>query len=434
MVVPSGNQKPMRGRFSIVPLLIAAFIPDMCAAARTVPGEARVGFFFTLTHLHPLVYVILAVILVLSVINLIVQGWAWSSSSPFVFLLDLWGRLRGGSAGTTVLRGLKSRKQEQGRERRSRIETSYRYGQQPREDSVVSVRRLSKVAAQNARTSIPTPLDGVNHPLPEFSLPQSGGTGAPRIVESKTETKPPPAEFKFTSAVDFPSPEEIERREKTQLAISGCVRDPEGRGIASVIVYLVDAEGNRLGQSCRSAADTGEFKVLANEAGKYRLGGYKRGYVMESADPLPLPIEAGKIEGFNFVMRAEGCEVKGRVVFDPGGEAAADYEVRCDCRRDDFSRSARANAQGEFQIVGVPQDSECTLTLLKPDGTSVSRSEPFQTVQKKEVYREIRVVSAQTSAPEAGANPFGPEPEPGSGTEATDPSEVAVSQATASHD
>ncbi len=415
-------------------LLVSTFFPSLCGAAQGVPGEARAGFFFTVTHLHPLVYVILGVIFILSIVNLIAQGWLSGTKSPFFIFFELWGRVWGGAAGTTVLRGLKSRKLEQGQKRRSAIEKAYRYGGQPIEDSVVSVRRLSNAAAQNARASIPTPLDGVNHPLPEFSPQPAGGTGAPRMVGSRSEAKPPAAEFKFTSAVDLPSPDEIERREKTQLVVSGCVRDPEGRGIGSVIVYFIDEKGNRLGQSCRSAPDTGEFKVLAAEAGKFKLGGYKRGYVMESVDPVPIPIEAGKIEQFNFVMRAEGCEVRGKVLMDPGGQTLTGYEVKCDCRRDDFARSDYTNTEGEFQILGVPLDSACTLSLLKPDGTLVSRSEPFQTVQKKEIYREIRVTSAVVPAPEGPSASVDPAPEIENSTDMTDPPRVSAPQARASHD
>lgn len=415
-------------------LILFVCVPDVCFAAQTVPGEARTGFLFTLTHLHPVIYLILGIIFVLSVINFIAQGWISGSKSPFLVLFDLWGRIRGGTAGITVLRGLKNRKLDQARKQRSAIEKSYRYGREPIEDSVVSVHKLSQAAVQNVRAAIPTPMDGLNHSLPEFSTQVPGGTGAPRIVESRTESKPPTAEFKFTSAVDLPSPQEVERREKNQLAVSGCVRDPEGRGIGSVIVYLMDETGNRLGQSCRSAPDTGEFRVLANESGKYMLGGYKRGYVMESMESLPLPIEVGKIEQFNFVMRAEGCEIRGKVLRAPEGEAAVDFEVRCDCRRDDFSRSSRTNEVGEFQIPGVPPNSECTLALLMPDGTIISRSEPFQTVQKKEIYREIRISPTDLPKAEDPAAPVETDSEPKNGTDAVAPPQNSVPQASVSHD
>ena len=72
--------------------------------------------------------------------------------------------------------------------------------------------------------------------------------------------------------------------------------------MASVIVYLTDEEGNRVGQSCRSMPDTGEFKVQVNHPGRYQLHGYKRGFVMGEGEPVLLPIESGKIEGFNLHM------------------------------------------------------------------------------------------------------------------------------------
>jgi len=221
------------------------------------------------------------------------------------------------------------------------------------------------------------------------SLPQSV---TPRITHGKTEKKAAPQAFKFASAVDLPSAEEIERREKNQLVVTGAVLGPDGKGIASVIVHLIDRKGNRIGQSCRSMADTGEFKVLSNESGKYVLSGYKRGYVMESSEPLALPIESGRIEGYNLRMIPEGCVVHGKVLTESGVPGPEDLTVKCLSKSEPgFARSARTDSKGVFRIYGVPVNSKCFVEVHATDGNLLARSVHFETVQKKEIYQEVKI-------------------------------------------
>jgi hypothetical protein len=240
-------------------------------------------------------------------------------------------------------------------------------------------------------------MEGVNHFLPQFASSLGGQTGAPRILEREQDQKQPAQEFKFSSAVDLVSQIEMERREKEQLVVSGTVTDQDGQGIASVMVYLTDPAGNRVGQSSRSARDTGEFRVLANEPGQYALNGYKRGFIMESNEPLILPIESGKVEGFSFRMMPEGCLVRGRVLFEGETAAAPALEVRCVCADGDFSRSDRTDPAGEFRISGVPLASKCTLDVIGTSGEVMGRSAPFETLHKKEIYRKIAVAPLPAS-------------------------------------
>jgi len=208
-------------------------------------------------------------------------------------------------------------------------------------------------------------------------------------------------EFKFSSAVDVPSREEVERREKTQLVVSGAVHGPDGKGMSSVIVYLTDTTGNRVGQSCRSMPETGEFKVLIGEPGQYVLRGYKRGFVMEVSEPVLLPIESGKIEGYNFRMIPEGCLVSGKLVASDTGEELAGYEVTCACATSESVRTAITDSTGQFRIQGVPAKLECYLEISDHDGNLLMRSSPFQTVQKKEHYVEIRIPRTQEASDSA---------------------------------
>jgi hypothetical protein len=194
----------------------------------------------------------------------------------------------------------------------------------------------------------------------------------------------------------LPSAEELERREREKLVVSGTVKGVDGKGIASVLVYLTDEGGNRLGQSCRSLPDTGEFKVQINEPGRYVLNAYKRGLTMEDPVPPVLPVESGKIEGYSLQMIPEGCLVHGTVLTEEGGEPAEGLKVTCVRKGGDFSRSEPIGPGGEFRFFGVPHDSEYVLEVTGPDGGLLSTSAPIETSRRREVSCEIQVPSPQT--------------------------------------
>jgi hypothetical protein len=178
--------------------------------------------------------------------------------------------------------------------------------------------------------------------------------------------------------------------------VSGTVKGVDGKGIASVLVYLSDEGGNRLGQSCRSLPDTGEFKVQINESGRYVLNAYKRGLTMETPVPPVLPVESGKIEGYSLQMIPEGCLVHGKVLTEEGGEPPEGLKVTCIRKGGDFSRSEPIGPAGEFRFFGVPHDSEYVLEVRGPDGVLLSSSAPIETSRKREVSCEIQIPSPQT--------------------------------------
>jgi hypothetical protein len=266
---------------------------------------------------------------------------------------------------------------------------------------VIGAPRACKPEDAQAKSHPPTPLDGLNHPMPSLAPSAGTQTGAPRIVEWQPQKKKPSSQdFRFSAAVDVPSPEEQERREKEQLVVAGSVTGPDGQGIAMVIVYLTDEQGNRVGQSGRSVAETGEFKVLVNEPGRYFLNAYKRGYVPEIAESTLLPIESGKIEGYEFKMIPEGCLVSGTVFNDPSGMVVPGVEVKCVSRTGEFSRSSFTNAEGHFRISAIPVNSECHLEVLSENGKVIGESHPFETVQKKEISQDIRIPADPITAKE----------------------------------
>jgi hypothetical protein len=246
-------------------------------------------------------------------------------------------------------------------------------------------------------TSIPTPLDGINHPLPDFSGmhgPTTDDKGEKQQSSSKIQKL---IDFRFSSAVDFPTPEELERRDHQQLTVSGFVRGVDGKGLPSVLVYLTDLEGNRHGQSCRTLPDTGEYKVIAGEPGRYLLKAYKRGMIMEGAEAISLQMEAGKVDGLNFTMIPDGCVVKGIVRAKGTAQPFANTIVRCLSRLGDYSGESVTDQEGNFAIVGVPPNCECFVEVIGSGATRIYLSENYETVQKTQIELEIAIVSTEES-------------------------------------
>ena len=365
-------------------VLSAAAVMQICLSSShahaLAPGEGQNGVIFTITHLHPAAYLILFFILVLSVLNLVVQGWISFDSMSLSALRRLVRR-------SSVIKRVGDA---------TKRGSSPRTAPSPQEEGIIVVKRSLNMDGKVTKPRVITPLEGVNHPMPNFGSTVGAQTGAPRILNSmpKRNSK---SDFKFSSAVDIPSPEEMERRGKEQMIVSGSVKGPDGAGIASVIVYLTDEAGNRLGQSCRSAPDTGEFKVLINDPGRYILNGYKRGYIVENQEPLIVPIESGRIEGFNFRMIPEGCVVHGKVLSENYGAPAPNVTVSCVCGIDKFTRETVTDSSGEFKILGVLVNSKCHIEVSDERRQLLAKSEAFETVQKKEIVKTI-VIPEQTGA------------------------------------
>jgi len=254
------------------------------------------------------------------------------------------------------------------------------------------VRRVRK--AGKTLSSSPTPLDGINHSLPSFSRSDANGSPVSKIVDKDPKTGSSSNRFKFSSAVNLPSPEELARRDKEKLVVSGTVKGPDEKGIPSVIVYLADEKGNRMGQSCRSMPNTGEFKVQVNQPGRYILHGHKRGFVVENTGPSVLPIESGKIEGLTLKMIPDGCLVHGRVIRDRAEQTIGDLEVSCVVDGGGMIRSARTGSSGEFTIYGIPVASRAVLEIRGQDGELMAASDAFETGRLREIHYDVAIPSA----------------------------------------
>jgi hypothetical protein len=381
--------------------LVLYSFPQSFAASSPMPGEERSGLFYAITHLPLFVYGILFLIFCLSVVNFVLQFkpvriWGWA----------LRFRRTDDPRGI-VTRSMSHDEKPAGR-RRPQSLTTYKKLQEPLDDGIVAVRALDNDAEASSLFP-PTPLDGANHPLPKFGAKKEMQPSDPQAIENAGSSGQTAKEFRFSSAVDVPSQEEIERREKERLVVSGFILGPDGKPMESAVVYLADREGTKIGQSCRSNGENGSFKVLVHETGSYLLHVYKRGYAMQDGEPIPIPVETGKFEGVIVTLAPQGCLIQGRVIHEDGSIPAADIKIKCVCRSDNFIGTATTDEDGAFKLSTVPMNSECHLEVVDKEGTLLAKTDGFQTVQKKQLYREIKIPSSGFASYEDSAevlNPF----------------------------
>ena len=368
-------------------------------AIAPMPGEERSGLFYALTHLPFFAYVILFIVLCLSVVNLLFQfgpARIWKWRIPFPVISEPKGtrvRWKSASHRSSHCKG---------------AQTSTIHGTpvQAVDDGIVALRSLSK----NDELDVfpPTPLDGTNHALPKFGPSEEVhvtklSDGDVEHVKSITTT-----EFRFGSAVDRPSLEEVERREKERLVVTGVVKSTEGNPVGSAVVYLADPEGNKIGQSCRSNSENGAFKVIANESGAYFLHAYKRGYVISNL-PNPIPVASGRVDDLEVTLVSEGCLIHGQAILESGAASAKNLLIKCVCRSDNFTGTSLIDDVGNFRFTNVPMNSECYLEAVNQDGTVLVRTEAFQTVQKKKLYKDIKITHSHSVVLDESAevlNPF----------------------------
>jgi len=384
---------------------------DSWAAGPGLPGEGSGGVLYTITHLPLGAYLVLCFILMLSVANLMYQFRIAHSFRPGSVLRGLLGQGDGQTSGGWRLSALKWPRKSGARIGHAHRPTSISKLGDLSSDGVLAVRK-APAAPDTSPATIPTPLDGMNHPLPQFSAQGKPAPESPSDAELKADQEVFVPEFKFNSAVDLPSKEELVRREREQLVVAGSILGPDGEGIDSVVVYLEDEGGNRIGQSCRSAADTGEFKVLANEPGRYFLKAYKRGLLMEDAKPGPLPIEAGKIEGYTIRLVPEGCLIQGRVINRTHALLGPQSEVRLHVGSQQVPRSVLIDSDGGFRVRGVPGNSQCRIQVVDEAGKTLAFSDWFSTSEKKEILMNVTITEspgAQTDSSSPGSDPKAPE-------------------------
>ncbi|MDD3472028.1 MAG: carboxypeptidase-like regulatory domain-containing protein [Syntrophaceae bacterium] len=387
-----------KGRASIIPIMLWIVIAGTISLASSSWGgssvsvESKRDWLYAITHLHPSIYLILFFIFVLSMINLGFQSNLLHHLQTIVNKIRFRGdapRVNADPIGIVGPIGQKRSSRSFGQSLRG--PESYRMSKVPLPDGIVSVRRAPQNPDHEPVEAIPTPLDGQDHPIPEFKVRDSSKSKTSKSSDSEKEKTLPSKEFKFSSAVDVPSPEEIERREREKIVVSGRVVDPSSNGLTTAVVYLSDEDGNKVGQSCRTNSDTGSFRVQANESGIYSINVYRRGYVMDSDGPIVLPVKSGKLEDFDIVMLPEGCLIQGKVISEIDHGPTSGLIVKCACRSEQFKFDTTTDMDGSFQVFGAPLNSECVLDVFTPDGEVLLSSKPFETVQKKHLLVDFEV-------------------------------------------
>ncbi len=367
-------------------VLLSGISSVLCWAGPPIPGEAHSGAIYTLTHLHPVAYFILFLIFLLSLANLAVRGFIPVEFHWLPNFFGFVGKFEKTILKTVNLQGFKGKKRDPAPARSGPVMRV-----RDPESSVVGVRKHSNRSRHTTGRSVPTPLDGINHPMPRFTRVAPPPV---RKIATNRGQNTTANQFKPYPTAGLVSHEEEERHEAEPLAVSGSITDSEGRGLGSVIVYLTDEAGTRQGQSYRSRPGTGDYWVFANKPGKYILHAYKRGYLVQTPEPVKLTVESRKIDGFNLSMIAEECAVQGRVFNGAYGNPAADMEVRCVCKSSGRASSCRTDESGKFLLTGVPVHSECELEVWGANNAVLARSQFFETVPKGQIQRDI-VISAE---------------------------------------
>jgi len=394
----------------VVFLIGLLFASELFAGLEGVSSDSRAGLLHTITHLHPAAYFVLFLIAVLSAVNLFLQRRMSGGLLAFSRIRLLFGTGQGRTSETSRIRGPLSRQTAAAPRKKTSCMPASEISKELLENGVVSVScRVQEVDSATV-SNIPTPLDGTNHPIPDFAAKVEARSGSPRMSETRSQKEAPASDFKFSSAIDLLSREEMERREKEQFVVSGSVVGPDGEGIPDVLVFLTDVEGNRVGQSFRSIPETGEFKVLANEPGKYVLNGHKRGLIVESSDPLVLPIDSGRLDGYSFCMIPEGCVVHGKVIIEAPETALGGLEIRCVCSGKDFYRAGITDSIGGFRVTGVPMNSQCVVEVRNKDGNLLASSEAFDTARKKEIHLDLTIGSLSLTGNATPDNLEAPDP------------------------
>lgn len=355
------------------------------SATSPMPGEENSGFFYTLTHLPFFAYLVLFTVLCLSVVNLFFQSKLsknWKVAIPFLGSSKLAGTKARFTSSLDRLSHYKSGKA---------VSINGSSNQPSLDDGIVAVRSL-KSPGDEMELLPPTPLEGTNHSLPNFGSSKNESFTEEPDEDSAVTNSSTIKDFRFCSAVDRPSDEELQRREKERLIVTGHVRTTDGNALGSAIVYLSDSEGNKVGQSCRSNSESGAFKVIGHETGSYWLNAYKRGYAMQSS-PNSVPAESGRVDGLDVTLISEGCLVHGRAIVESEPEAAQNLLIKCVCRSENFSGTSTIDDEGNYRLSNIPMNSECYLEAIDQDGTVLTRTEPFQTVHKKKLCKDIQIPS-----------------------------------------
>jgi hypothetical protein len=369
--------------------------PSAGLAQDLAPGEENIGILYYMTHLHPAAYFILFLIFLLSVANLYYQY-----VTP------------GGVLHPEPYSEEEDRDDDsQGMDALENSDLEYDQGAYARLDSlempaetVVAVRKFSPEEADGPGDNFPTPLEGVDHPLPAFSETQASiapAQGEPPKDEPQTAPRVDDGSFQpqfvFTSMASLDLDEESLVENEEELRVTGFVIGPDDEPVPGVLVFLINEEGKRIGQSSRSQPGAGAFSAMAQEPGNYRLNAHKRGMRLVDRGPIDLAQTSGVIEDVVLRMVEEGCHVKGRIIknVETDLDSLVRLQITCKVAGAGFVRTVRPAQDGSYSIPGTPESDSCVLELRDQAGNVITSTDPFETIDGGEVNLEFELIEEQ---------------------------------------
>ena len=129
---------------------------------------------------------------------------------------------------------------------------------------------------------------------------------------------------------------------------------------------------------------------------------------MSGNGPMALAVESGKIEGLVINMVRQGCIIQGRAILEEVGLPATDVLINFVCEGEAVRETARTDNLGQFRLSNAPMNSECFLEASSLDGNILARTDPFNTEQKKQIYKDITIPKVQSVNPGIASDVFNP--------------------------
>jgi hypothetical protein len=128
--------------------------------------------------------------------------------------------------------------------------------------------------------------------------------------------------------------------------------------------------------------------------------------------PISVPVESGRIEGLVINLVTQGCLVQGRVILEDGAVPLPNIQVKCICKSEGFVGTCSTDEVGYFRLSNVPINSECFLEAIDLSGNTLAKTEVFETVQKKQLYKDIKIPMVQADSSNGSSEVFNPFIEP----------------------
>jgi len=129
---------------------------------------------------------------------------------------------------------------------------------------------------------------------------------------------------------------------------------------------------------------------------------------MADDKPTPVPVQSGRVDGLVVNLVSQGCLIQGRAILEDGNSPLPDLEIKCICKSEGFVGTSRTDDGGNFRLSNVPMNSECYLEAIDQSGNILAKTNGFETVQKKQLYKDIRISVVQSGPDNDSSEVFNP--------------------------